>query len=95
MMTTKASGTVQEDNDITRVTHWHFPLGAETGVHKHELDYVVVPLTTGTLNIVDSEGTKTSSNLIAGISYFRNAGVEHNVINASETEFDFIEIEFK
>ena len=90
-----AIGKTQEDNDITRVTHWQFTPKAETGVHKHEYDYVVVPLTTGTLKIIDARGEETSSNLTAGVSYFRKAGVEHNVINASETDFSFIEIEFK
>ena len=30
-----------------------------------------------------------------GVPYFRKAGVEHDVINANETEYAFIEIELK
>jgi hypothetical protein len=30
-----------------------------------------------------------------GQPYFRNAGVEHNVVNANEHEFVFIEVELK
>jgi hypothetical protein len=33
--------------------------------------------------------------LIAGVSYFREAGVEHDVINANGFEFVFVEVEFK
>ena len=33
--------------------------------------------------------------LTAGKSYFRNVGVEHNVVNANEHEFVFVEIELK
>ena len=33
--------------------------------------------------------------LIAGRSYFRDAGVEHDVINVNDHEFVFVEIEFK
>jgi beta-alanine degradation protein BauB len=30
-----------------------------------------------------------------GVPYFRNEGVEHDVINATEGEYAFIEIELK
>ena len=94
-MTAKASGDIQEDNPRTRVTQWRFAPGAETGFHRHEYDYVVVPLTTGALSIVDKEGRESTSQLTAGISYFRKAGIEHNVVNASGGDFAFVEIEFK
>jgi quercetin dioxygenase-like cupin family protein len=94
-MAAKATGTVQEDNARTRVTLWSFAQGAETGHHRHEYDYVVVPLTSGSLTIVAKDGTVSTSELSAGGSYFRRAGVEHNVINASPGDFAFVEIEFK
>ena len=94
-MTAKASGKVQEDNARTRVTLWSFPPRGETGFHRHEFDYVVVPLTTGPLKIVDMQGRESIAPLTAGASYFRNAGVEHNVINDSDAGFSFVEIEFK
>ena len=94
-MTARASGKVQEDNDTTRVTLWSFPPRGETGFHRHELDYVIVPLTTGPLTIVDKDGKETTAALTAGVSYFRAAGVEHNVINASDADFAFVEVEFK
>lgn len=94
-MTIQAEGEVQEDNETTRVTRWTFAPGAETGFHRHEFDYVVVPMTSGTLKIVDKEDQESFSALTAGLSYFRRAGVEHNVINASDGDFAFVEIEFK
>ncbi|MEQ9606294.1 MAG: cupin domain-containing protein [Kiloniellaceae bacterium] len=94
-MAAQAKGDMQEDNDTARVTRWSFAPGAETGFHRHEYDYVVVPLTTGALKIVDTEGKESTSQLTAGVSYFRRAGVEHNVINASGGDFAFVEIEFK
>jgi hypothetical protein len=33
--------------------------------------------------------------LVAGLPYFRSAGVEHDVRNANPFEFAFIEIELK
>ena len=92
---TSAVPTVQVDNDRTRVTEWRFAPGAATGWHRHDYDYVVVPQTTGQLKLVDGEGKETLADLTAGVSYFREAGVEHDVINASPGEFVFVEIEFK
>jgi quercetin dioxygenase-like cupin family protein len=94
MDTVPAKATVQIDNDHVRVTEWQFPKGAETGWHRHELRYVVVPGTTGAL-IVASESGETRSDLVAGVSYFREAGSTHNVINRSDSDFVFVEIELK
>ena len=33
--------------------------------------------------------------LTAGVSYSREVGVEHNVINANDYEFVFVEVEMK
>src|SRR3546814_5068252 len=68
-MTAKASGEIQEDNRRTRVTLWRFPPHGETGFHRHELDYVIVPLTSGPLTIVDKQGQETTAELTAGVSY--------------------------
>jgi quercetin dioxygenase-like cupin family protein len=94
-MTAKASGKVQEDHERARVTLWSFPSRGETGFHRHELDYVVVPLTSSPLKIVDMAGKESISELTAGVSYFRRTGVEHDVINASDDAFAFVEVEFK
>jgi quercetin dioxygenase-like cupin family protein len=86
--------TVQIDNDHVRVTQWLFPPGAETGWHRHEMNYVVVPMTTGPLLLETATG-ETNSKLVTGASYYRDGGAEHNVVNPGETDFIFIEIEFK
>ncbi len=86
--------TVQLDNERTRVTEWRFAPGAATGWHHHEYDYVVVPMTTGRLLLKEPEGERYAE-LTAGVSYGREFGVEHNVINANEFEFVFIEVEIK
>ena len=91
---TQASAIVQIDNSRVAVTEWRFAPGAETGWHRHEYDYVVVPLMDGELRLVDKAGDSVSA-LAAGKSYFREAGVEHNVINAGAGEFAFVEIQFK
>jgi quercetin dioxygenase-like cupin family protein len=86
---------MQIDNVRTRVTEWRFAPGAATGQHRHAYDYVVVPLTSGTLKLIGPDGRETFAELTAGLSYFRQADVEHNVVNANAYEFVFVEIELK
>ena len=93
-MAGRATATVLIDNDRVRVTRWRFAPGAATGWHRHEYDYVVVPLTDGKLTLVEPEGER-DSDLAIGAPYFREAGVEHDVVNANDHEFTFIEIEVK
>ena len=90
----QAVPTVQIDNELVRVTEWRFAPGAETGHHRHGLDYIVVPMTTGTLLLETPQG-EVRSPLTTGVSYTREAGVEHNVVNANDFEFSFVEIELK
>jgi len=86
--------TLQIDNERMRVTEWRFAPGAATGFHRHEYDYCVVPLYTGRLGIESKDGMNEAP-LVAGRSYFRKAGVEHDVINVNDFEFAFVEIELK
>jgi quercetin dioxygenase-like cupin family protein len=90
----RAVATVTIDNDRVRVTEWRFAPGAATGLHRHELAYVVVPMTTGRLAIAVPAGESVAE-LVAGVPYFRDAGAEHDVRNANGFEFVFIEIELK
>jgi quercetin dioxygenase-like cupin family protein len=90
----KAIATVQLDNDRVIVTEYRFPPGADTGYHVHQHDYVVVPLTNGILRLEEAAGTRDAQ-LQVGVSYTRQAGVAHNVINPNDFEFRFIEVELK
>ena len=89
-----AKSKVFIDNERTRVTEWRFAPGASTGWHRHEHDYVVVPLLDGKLRLVDAEGERVAT-LERGVPYFRARGVEHDVVNANDFEYAFIEVEMK
>ena len=88
----KATSHQQIKNARVIVTEYRFAPGAETGHHVHEYDYVVVPLTTGKLRLDEPTGSR-EVNLQAGVSYTREKGVSHNVINANDFEFRFVEVE--
>lgn len=82
------------DNNRARVTEWRFlARGDNTGWHKHGYDYVIVPLFDGELEIETADGERSISTLKTGVPYFREAGVEHDVINANDFECAFIEVE--
>ncbi|MEM9097949.1 MAG: cupin domain-containing protein [Pseudomonadota bacterium] len=98
-MCASAPGTAQPtvfiDNPRTRVTEWRFPKkGDNTGWHRHAYDYIVVPLFDGVLEIDTGEGERAIAEMKTGVPYFRNLGVEHDVINGNDFECAFVEIEF-
>ena len=42
----QAEPTLHIDNESVRVTRWRLPPGAAVGFHRHDFDYVIVPLST-------------------------------------------------
>lgn len=90
-----ATGTVLIENGRTRVTEWRFPArGDNTGWHRHAHDYVIVPLFDGALEIRQPDGATVSAPMRHGVPYFRERGVEHDVLSANDFECAFVEIEF-
>ena len=94
-MKKKATSNIQINNKSVKVTKYSFLPGQETGIHKHLYDYVVTPITDGKLLLIDKNGKEQDFILIASHSYFRKAGVEHNVINNGKQKLIFIEVELK
>ena len=90
-----AVSTVKCDDAAVRVTEWRFAPGAATGWHRHEHDYVVVPLLDGKLGLEEPGGASREAVLKRGVPYHREEGVEHDVININDFEFAFLEIELK
>lgn len=82
----------QVDNARTRVTRHRLAPGAHTGPHRHEYDYVVVPVTDGRMRILEA-GKERFTDLTSGVAYFRPAGVEHDVFNGGDHELIFVEVE--
>jgi quercetin dioxygenase-like cupin family protein len=90
---TRATSTLRLETERVRATESAFRPGAETGWHRHAHDYVIVPLTDGSLLLEEPGGGTRTSALELGIPYARPTGVEHNVINAGDTDLAFLEIE--
>jgi quercetin dioxygenase-like cupin family protein len=47
----KAKSEIQVDTPEVRVTEWRLVPGSATGHHIHEMDYVIVPVTSGEMTI--------------------------------------------
>ena len=90
----KATRRLLQETERVIVTEWRLAPGAETGGHRHPYDYVVVCLTAGRLVAETSTGN-IETELQFGQAYTRPLGVEHNIVNAGEKEFAFIEVELK
>ncbi len=93
-MSGSAKSIVHIENDRVIVTEYRFQPGDNTGWHRHGHDYVIVPLTDGTVRLETPDGRKNAE-MKKGEPYFRSEGVEHDVINAGSAELAFIEIELK
>ena len=91
-MSGTAKATVFIDNERVIVTEYRFQPGDNTGWHRHGHDYVIVPLMDGTVKLLTSEG-ESFAEMKKGAPYFRSDGVEHDVINANDPDYAFIEIE--
>ena len=89
-----AASKLLQETGRAIVTEWRFAPGAETGWHRHAHDYIVVVLTAGKL-MQETVNGEIVTDLAAGQSYARDAGVEHNVVNPNPHEFVFVEVELK
>lgn len=93
---TKAIATVSADDERIRVTTWTFEAaGDNTGEHRHECDYVVVPVTGGAFTVVGLDGSERTMAQVAGEPYLGTAGTEHDVVSAADGPAVFVEIELK
>lgn len=92
-MTATATPVVHLEDDRFKVTEWQFVPGAETGWHRHGHDYVIVPLTNGTLGLDLPGDQRLEAQLTRHIPYSRREGVEHNVTNAGSDYLAFLEVE--
>lgn len=93
-MSTGSHSTVQLENEHFRVTEWTIDPGGVIPMHRHDFEYVVVPMVTDTMHVVTAAGNEIVAELVAGQSYTRPAGSEHQVENrTSDSPVVFVEVE--
>ena len=89
------SATQMIDDDRVRVTRFDFAPGAETGWHRHGMDYVITAVTDCPMLLEEPGGGVRRVLVAAGTAYRRLEGVEHNVVNDGPLPMSFVEIELK
>ncbi|SJN10164.1 Protein export cytoplasm protein SecA ATPase RNA helicase (TC 3.A.5.1.1) [Leucobacter sp. 7(1)] len=93
-MSTGSHGEVQLENEYFRVTQWTIEPGGVIPMHRHDYEYVVVPMVTDTMHVTNADGSEIVANLVAGQSYTRSAGSEHQVENRTSAQsIVFVETE--
>lgn len=90
-----ATATQLIDDDRVRVTRFDFEPGAETGWHRHGMDYVITTLTDCRMRLEEPGGESREVLIPSGTVYRRDEGVEHNVINGGDAPMSFVETELK
>lgn len=94
-MSGTCTATQMIDDARTRVTRFDFEPGQQTGWHRHAFDYVITALTDCTMRLEEPGGQTREVTVPAGTAYRREAGTEHNVINAGTVPMSFVEVELK
>jgi quercetin dioxygenase-like cupin family protein len=90
-----ARSDISADDDRVRITTWTFQDGEDTGHHRHEYDYIVVPISGGTFTVNEADGSTRELTQEAATAYLGRAGTEHNVINRGGRTAVFVEVELK
>ncbi|MDT8853669.1 cupin [Paracoccaceae bacterium Fryx2] len=83
------------NDDRVHVTRFDFVPGAETGMQRHMLDYVITALTDCPMLMIWADGAERRVLVPAGTCYRRDAGAEHNVICDGDEDMSFVEVELK
>lgn len=91
-----ATSVVTIDNEQIRVTTWTFDApGDTTGLHCHEHEYIVVPVTGGHLAVTTPDGTVSYMTQVAGSPYLGTAGTTHTVTAINPDRLCFVEVELE
>lgn len=89
-----AHAEVQLENEHFRVTKWTIEPGGIIPMHVHEYEYVVIPMVTDSMHVVNGDGTEFVADLHLGESYSRPKGSEHQIENRdSANAIVFVEVE--
>lgn len=89
------TATLLVDDDRVRVTRFEFAPGAETGWHRHGMDYVITAVTDCHMLLEEPGGGTRKVLVPAGTAYRKLEGVEHNVVNDGALAMIFVETELK
>lgn len=83
------------ENDLVRVWSLTLDPGGRQPWHRHDLNYLIVPLTDGTNEMRFADGRVRDTVETTGQVIFREAGIPHELYNRGEAPYRNVLIEFK
>ena len=83
------------ENDHVRVWELAVDPGKNKGVHRHDLPYVIVPMTDGDIEIKSIDGRSYRVQDKAGQAIWRDAGEVHDLINHGDAVYRNVLVEIK
>jgi quercetin dioxygenase-like cupin family protein len=83
------------ENDLVRVWELAVEPGKSKGWHRHELPYVIVPLTDGHIEIESADGRVIRPEDKAGKAIWRDPGEVHDLRNRGEATYKNVLVEIK
>ncbi len=86
---------VMFENDHVRVWELAVEPGKDKGMHRHDLPYVIVPMTEGDIEIVSIDGRSFKPKEVVGEAIWRDAGEVHNLYNRGTNTYRNVLIEIK
>ena len=88
--------TIMFENDEVRVWDFVVEPGRSKGWHRHELPYVIIPMTEGQIEIESAlTGQIERPKSVIGSPIWRDAGEVHDLRNVGESSYRNIIIELK
>ena len=83
------------ENDHVRVWELAVEGGKDKGMHRHDLPYVIVPMTEGDIEIIAIDGRSHKPKDVIGEAIWREAGEVHNLYNRGQNTYRNVLIEIK
>ncbi|GMO93198.1 hypothetical protein [Bradyrhizobium sp. TM239] len=83
------------ENEYVRVWGLALDPGGRQPWHRHELPYLVIPLTDGDNEMIFSDGRRKPTKETPGTALWREPGIPHELINRSTWRYRNILVELK
>jgi beta-alanine degradation protein BauB len=83
------------ENDLVRVWELAVEPGTSKGWHRHDLPYVIVPMTDGTIEIESKDGHIVRPKDEAGKAIWRDPGEIHDLRNLGSAVYKNVLVEIK
>src|SRR5262245_59013209 len=83
------------ENDRVRVWELSVEPGESSGLHRHDLPYVIVPLTGGTIEIESVDGRTYRPVETIGEAIWRDPGEIHDLLNHGTATYRNVLVEIK